>query len=187
MANKTSKYLANSLNLFSSKDLIASLKIINFYIGHSRWPGEHNRNKHLYILIDADSEFFSRTFKMVESTEEFVEAYEVGSLEHFWMMFVFKIPDIFDDDIIKNFIMGAYSKMYSQEIVDVCFPSKNSDAYKVLTKSQDKLEELADAFGYEIEEACRTIYEYDTLSLIEEEIYEYDNLLNELKQLGAYA
>lgn len=164
--NRTSVFVTHSLRLYSGifqfLSSITDFKQANFYIGHKTYSDEYNN--HIFIQIeDLEGE--------VADLEGYVTHYPYKAG---WVL-IFKCPV---EGLIKNFLLGKYSQMYTIDQMKLLFGRNMAleDVRKVLTRSQAlriKIErELDVRIDPDAELASPPKIEEEVLEYVEESIDE---------------
>lgn len=157
--NKSGLYLANSLLLYPTlfNVLNQHLRWSGFYIGHRALDEKYNN--HLFITGNIKEE----DIVYVEGSKGYVNHYP---WKNEWV-FIFECPV---KDLVKKFLQGRYSEMYTDEqIKTLFFEDELPEVIEVLRKSKKRRKQMMYELNCYIEEDA----ELDSLPQIEQEIYEY--------------
>lgn len=146
LINRTKKYLLPSISTELGKVFKQKLtsQVWKLAVGlHDKILEDTNilkGKKAIFILVDKTvlPQDFKKFKDWITYKPYYITDYQYDYDKH---MFVIEIPKNLEKAYDK-FNVGRYSEMYTKEELDLYFTDKNTDEYKVLSKSLDKRKEF---------------------------------------------
>jgi len=180
--NKTWKYLSPCLQghggiLFSYLNQIFKLGL---GIHDTLLDGaDVTKERVIYILVDTgvNNKVFVTLYNFIKTEDYFVHGYcpdsEISNSRKF--MIVLKVPEAYYD-AYDHFLKGEYSKMYTQEQLDLLFTDSTIHHKNVLLKqnAQGMLDKIKNRFNEDLTLNDIEDHEHELPLEAEEEIFHYN-------------
>lgn len=176
--NKTSRFLVPCLRAYGEDFVIKLNPTLRVAIGiHDYVSGDLITDRTIYMLFDTfhNTKAFSEFYEWVKRQEFFVKDYQITNFITGNLMIVLKIPENYWD-AYDNFLLGNYTKMYSQEdLINLFGISTRHVEYDILNLEQtaktEFIKKLNQEFGTSISEFSEDVKEIELPPIMIEEVF----------------
>lgn len=176
--NKTSRFLVPCLRAYGDDFVIKLNPTLRVAIGiHDYASDDLITDRTIYMLFDTfhNPKAFSEFYEWVKRQEFFIKDYQITNFITGNLMMVLKIPKQFHN-AYDNFLLGNYTKMYSQEdLINLFGISARHVEYNILNLEQtaktEFIHKLNEEFGTSVSEFSEDIKEIELPPVMREEIF----------------